>query len=308
MKWTEEKKRLLLNCKNDDELRRAFPGYCITTLARYKRRFRQKKMPRKMETSVLLPDIHHPYHDRSCWNAIKKFLKYFQPNRVVLMGDAIEMRAIDHWKQEHGNLRYFEGQRLLFDYQEFIKDILKPIDNICPNSEKIYLGGNHEDWAYRLIDKIPQLEGLIEPEIGMDLKKRGWKWIPYIYKDEAGNIRPGKIKIGKLTITHGQYTNKYHAAKNAQIYDKSVVTGHSHDLQIYTKVHEEDPGDYHTAQSIGCLCNKSPYFMRGKPNRWVHAFGILYTRKDGLYNLYIHIIMGGQFIYAGKSFKGGRYD
>ena len=31
-------------------------------------------------------------------------------------------------------------------------------------------------------------------------------------------------------------------------------------VQVFTKVQMEDPEDYHTAQSIGCLCNKSPEY------------------------------------------------
>lgn len=258
---------------------------------------------KKIEKTILLPDIHHPYHDKESWRLAKKFTKWFQPDRIVLLGDALEMRAINHWKKEHGNLRHFEGLRLLDDYQEFIKDVLEPLERACPEAEKIYLGGNHEDWAYRLVDQFPQLEGIIEPENGMKLDKRGWKWIPYINIDKAGNIRPGKMKIGKLTITHGHYTNKYHASKNTEIYAKSIVYGHTHDIQSYTKVHEEDPGDYHTAQSIGCLCNKSPSFMQGRPNRWVHSFGVLYTRHDGSYNLYVPVIIKGQFVFAGKLFN-----
>jgi len=258
---------------------------------------------KSIEKTVLLADFHHPYHDKRSWGVVRKFMRWFQPDRVVLVGDALEMCAIDHWKKKSGNLKFFEGRRLLTDYRRFIKDILEPIEKACPKSKKIYLGGNHEDWAYQLVSKFPQLEGIVEPEIAMKLHERGWEYIPYITTDKAGNLRSGKIKVGKLTITHGRYTNKYHASKNTEIYDKSVAYGHTHDLQSYTKVHEEDPGDYHTAQSIGCLCNKSPMFMRGRPNRWVHSFGVLYTRYNGFYNLYTPVIINGQFVFAGKVFK-----
>jgi predicted phosphodiesterase len=260
-------------------------------------------MRKSIEKTILLADFHHPYHDEESWDVVKKFMRWFQPDRVVLVGDALEMRAIDHWKKRQGNIKYFEGKRLLTDYREFIKDVLRPIEKICPKAKKVYLGGNHEGWAYQLVNKFPQLEGTIEPEIAMKLSERGWEYVPYVTTDSAGNLRSGRIKVGKLTIAHGRYTNKYHASKNTEIYDKSVAYGHTHDLQLYTKVHEEDPGDYHTAQSIGCLCNKSPSFMQGRPNRWVHGFGVLYTRYSGFYNLYVPVIIKGQFVFAGKVFK-----
>jgi len=258
-----------------------------------------------IQKSVLLPDIHHPYHDKPSIKAVIEFTEWFNPNRVVIMGDAIEMRAIDSWKQRQCNMKFFEGKRLLKDYQSFRRDILRPIERVISKEcEKVYLAGNHEHRAYWTVSKNPQLEGLIEPEKALNLKRRGWKWIPYIYTDTNGNTRKGSYQIGKLTVMHGLYLNKYHAGKASETFSKSVAYGHSHDVQLYTKVHEEDPEDYHTAQSIGCLCNRSPGFKAGMPNRWVHGFGVLYTRTDGFYNLYVPIIIGGKFIFENKVFGG----
>ena len=254
-----------------------------------------------MKKAVLLPDIHHPFHNRKAVRAVLRFIKWFQPDIVVLMGDALEMRAIDHWKKEKRNLKYFENVRLLHDYQEFDKDILKPIERLVPNARKIYLAGNHEHWAVTGVNNCnPQLEGLTEPENVLRLKERGWEWIPFIGK----HGKRGFIKLGKLTLVHGHYTNKYHSAKTADTYSKSTAYGHTHDIQLYTKVHVEDPTDYHCAMSIGCLCDKSPEFLWGQPNRWVHAFGIMYIRPGGAYNLYVPVIIKGEFSYAGKNFNG----
>jgi len=68
-----------------------------------------------MKKAILLPDLHHPYHNKRAWKAVLSFIKWFRPNTIVLMGDALEMRAIDHWKKEKGNHRAFEGIRLLHD-------------------------------------------------------------------------------------------------------------------------------------------------------------------------------------------------
>jgi len=267
-----------------------------------------KTLEERIEKSILLADIHHPYHHKPSFYATLKFIEWFKPDRVVLLGDALEMRAIDHWKQTQGNMKYFEGKRLLKDYKAFIKDILKPIEKAIPeNCEKIYMAGNHENRAYWVVSKNPQLEGLIEPEKAMNLKRRKWKWIPYNYSDGAGNVYKGMYKIGKLTITHGTYLNKYHAAKTSETFSKSIAYAHSHDRQLFTKVHEEDPDDYHSAESIGCLCTKSPGFKAGMPNRWVHSFGVVYTRSEGFFNLYVPIITQGKFAFEGKIFDGNNY-
>jgi len=251
-----------------------------------------------MKKAILLPDLHHPYHNKRAWKAVLSFIKWFRPNTIVLMGDALEMRAIDHWKKEKGNHRAFEGIRLLHDYNDFIKDVLEPLETLRPKARKIYLGGNHEQWAYNVIDQNPELEGMIEPENAMKLEERGWEWIPFINRQG----KRGMLKLGKLTLVHGEYTNKFHASKTADTYLKSVCYAHCHDVQVFTKVHVEDPNDYHTCQSIGCLCDKSPAFLWGRPNRWVHAFGALYLQPNGMFNLYVPIIIKGRFVYANKLF------
>jgi len=85
------------------------------------------------------------------------------------------------------------------------------------------------------------------------------------------------------------------------MHSKSVAYAHTHDVQLFTKSFSDDAG-FHSAQSIGCLCNKAPEFMRGRGNNWVNGFGILYVREDGNYNLYVPIIINGKFTYAGKTF------
>lgn len=254
---------------------------------------------------VLLPDIHYPRHNEVAMNAVFKFLKYFNPHIIVLIGDALEMEAVNRWRLNKGSKKFFEDKRLKKEYLGFLREILTPLEKIGKRAKKIYMGGNHEFWINDVIEKNTQFEGMIEPEICLKLAERKWKWIPYIVRDEEGGYVRGLLELGKLLVMHGHYTNKYHSAKMADQYSKSVVYGHTHDVQIFTKVFSDRAG-YHTAQSIGCLCNKAPEFMRGRSNDWVNSFGVLYVRDDGYYNLYVPIIIKGKFTYAGKTFDGNK--
>lgn len=256
-----------------------------------------------MKRCVVLPDIHFPLHNKKAVSVAMKFVKWFKPDIVVLGGDALEMGPADHWAKEKCNLRKSEGQRLLRDYQDFDKEILTPLERMCPRARKVYLGGNHEIWAERLVDEFPALEGFVEVENALRLKERGWEWIPYLVKQRHGGIHKGILKIGKLTIVHGEYTNKYHAAKTADSFMKSVLYFHTHDLQVFTKVTVEDPNDFHTCSSGGCLSDRSPQYMWGRPNRWVHAFAVIYFQDNGNFNLYIPVIIKGKFIFAGRTFS-----
>jgi len=255
--------------------------------------------------AILLPDLHHKHHNKLVWKVVLKFIKWFKPHKVILTGDAQNMDAVNHWKKDKGDLRSMEGKRLERDYELFIKEILIPIEKAVPRAEWIYMGGNHEQWAEDLVNQNPQLEGLVEPQHCLKLKERGWEWIPYTTVDKFGSFKRGHYDLGKLRVIHGHYTNKHHAAKTADMYAKSVAYCHTHDVQQFTKVTIDDPG-YHTAQSIGCLCNLSPDYMKGNPNKWVHAFGVVTVREGGAYSLNVPIIIKGTFNYGKKLFSANK--
>ena len=253
---------------------------------------------------ILLPDFHHPHHNKLAVDAVFQFVKWFKPHAINILGDAMNMDAVNHWKMARGDKKYFEGKRIQKEYNEFDREILTPLEKMIPkNCEKTFMGGNHEDWIIGLIDRIPALEGLVEVETSLRLKERDWEWIPWItYDQDKDSYTRGIKKYGKLLVFHGQVCNKYHAAKTVDDYSRSCAYGHTHDIQSYTKITADDYKDYHTAQSIGCLCNTSPEFLKGRMNRWVNAFGILYVREDGMYNLYIPVIIKGKFVFEGKIF------
>ncbi len=255
---------------------------------------------------ILLPDFHHPHINKSAVEAVFQFVKYFKPHAVNILGDAMNMDAVNHWKMARGAKKFFEGKRLQKEYESFDVDILTPLDKLLPKDcEKTFMGGNHENWIDGLIEKLPQFEGMIEVETSLRLEERGWEWIPWIkYNERTDSYTRGIKKYGKLLVFHGQYWNKYHSAKTADSYSKSCAYAHTHDLQSYTKITADDYKDFHTAQSIGCLCNTSPEFLKGRINRWVNAFGVLYIREDNFYNLYVPVIINGKFVFEGRMFGG----
>lgn len=255
------------------------------------------------QRSVVLPDIHHPYHDRQAWAAVLEFLKWFKPHQVILNGDAMNMDSANHWAKSKGNLRQMENKRIAAEYDEFSEDILEKIERAVPGyCRLVYMGGNHEDWIEQVIDKDPRLMGSLEVELRLHLKQRGWEWIPPSSSRQSWNVTPSFFRIGKLLVMHGMYTNKYHAAKTVGMLSRSVIYGHTHDIQVYTEAHIDDPRSYHTAQSIGCLCKMAPPYMKGKANRWVNAFAVVLSRPSGDYNLYVPVIVKGQFSFGGKTF------
>ena len=135
------------------------------------------------------------------------------------------------------------------------------------------------------------MEGFAEIELNLKLKERGWKEIPL----------NGVYKIGKLSLCHGLYTNQYHARKHVDIFGTSVIYGHNHDVQEHTRITYGNT-EVHKGKSIGCLCDVSPSYLKNKPNKWVHAFSVVYTYDDGNFNEYTINIINGQFVWNGKPY------
>jgi len=240
----------------------------------------------KIRKAVLLPDIHYPEHAPGSIDLVKKFIKDFNPDEVIYTGDNLDMGVISHWNKD--KKRKIELKRLKQDYIGFNKDILEPIEKLVGKKTKfVWLNGNHEDWAEQYIDKNPELEGIIEPEICLGLEDRGYEIVRY-----------NKIyKLGKLNIIHGYYHNKYHADKTLGAFEESVCYGHMHSPQMQSKTKRMDSNDFHAAYGLPCLCDLAPDFMKNRPSAWINGFGVVYIMPDGSFNLYPILIINNKFIF-----------
>lgn len=249
-------------------------------------------MKEKFEVAILLPDIHYPEHSVESIDLVKQVIADIQPNYVVYQGDQLDLAVISHWNKD--KKRKVELKRLKEDYVGFDKEIMTPIEKITNRKTKfVWVIGNHEDWVQQYLDKNPELEGIIEPEVCLNLKKRGYEIVPL----------NGHYKLGKLSVIHGLYTNKYHAAKTSEVFSKSVCYGHTHAPQTHSNVKAMDVTDYHAAYGLGCLCNLSPSYMKNRPSAWIHGFGVVYIFPNGNFNLYPVIIADNKFIYNGKVYE-----
>jgi predicted phosphodiesterase len=246
----------------------------------------------KFKKAVLLPDIHYPDHDKKCMKAVISFVKDFRPDVLVFMGDQLTLDPVSFWNKGKPGLN--EGLRLIDDYKGFEEEILNPLIKPIPKTEKVWIIGNHEDRARKFIQENPSVKGLIEPEEFLNLKERGFKIVPY------GEL----YELGKLYVMHGEFYNKYHAAKTVETFENSVMYAHTHNPQLYSKVVPRDTGRYHCAFCLGCLCNRSPEYKAGKANRWMHGFGVVYLRPDGYFDPYMVYINKGQFIFNDKLYGG----
>ena len=244
----------------------------------------------KIQKTVLLPDIHYPHYDQCIMDSVDEFIFDYDPDQLVYMGDQITLDCISYWNKRKPLLK--EGQRLIKDYDGFDHHILKTHENITrPETKRVFMIGNHERRIEMYCEEHPELKGMIDLERHLKLEERGYTIVPFneIYK------------IGKLSVIHGFYWNKYHAAKTLEAFEGNVAYAHVHNPQMYAKVSPIDRKGYHTATSIGCLCNIKPDYHKNAPNFWINQFAVVeMLPATGMFNLYPITIIDGSFMWNGN--------
>ncbi len=255
-----------------------------------------------MERFIALFDLHWgyerraghkvPIHDQKALSVALQFVEDFKPHHTILGGDMFDCGAISHHtKDKPGQI---EGLRLLGDAQELRTNLIDPVERLTKDS-LTYHYGNHEDWLLDLIDTVPALEGVVEPENLLKLGKR-WKVVP----------TGGASKLGKLTFIHGDTVKGGQYCANAAVtnYERNIRFGHFHTFQVATKTTPVDANG-HTGIAVPCLCRNGLRYGGGAPNKWMQGF--LYGYVGGPSNSFndvVVVIVNGVATINGKTYKG----
>lgn len=244
----------------------------------------------KIETAIVLSDLHLPYHDVKSLAAVEKFMADRRFDYYINLGDLIDFDYISKYN-EH-NKRGNEGKRIRKDYalaNEMLDRHQEIIKKNNRNAKFILLEGNHDVRVEKFIDKEPMTEGYFELEEGLKLKKRGFK---FFRENEV-------FKLHKAHFIHGKYTNQYHAAKTVMRYGRSMFYGHTHDVQGHSMVQYGDDSTI-VGQSMGCLCKYDQAYLKGNPTSWQQAIGFFEFFPDGMFNFHVIRIFKNRFVFDGK--------
>jgi len=192
-----------------------------------------------------------------------KVARKFTPWYVVTIGDFADFYSVSDHSKDPRRTRHLDEELII------VKDGLDELEAL--NAEEyIYIEGNHEDRLRRYLqEKAPQVYGLINTDKVLDLRKRGWKFVPY----------KAHTKIGKLHITHdvGSAT-RYCTFKALDIYQHSIVTGHAHRMQYI--VEGNAVGEFKLSAQFGWLgdSSKIDYTHQAHVNKnWALGFGFGYV-------------------------------
>ncbi len=239
-----------------------------------------------MKRILLVPDAHHPYHDRRAWATMLAAGRAFKPDWIVILGDFGDFYCIsDHRRDPRRNA-------LL---RREVQGILRGLDDLdaLGARRKDYILGNHEDRLERyLIDRAPELFDVVNVPDLLELGRRGWNVIPY--RDH--------LQVGKAYFTHdvGSAGRRAHEGA-ADAYQANAGIGHTHRAAI-TYVGNQR-GSAHFGAMFGWLgdARKAEYLHRAKRARdWCHAFGLAYLEPQGRIHVQLVPIIAGTALVEGQ--------
>lgn len=230
--------------------------------------------------TLLLPDIHIPYHSKKSLSAAISAGVDAKVDAVVLTGDQADFYELSRYDKD-------PRKRPVVEEMEMLRDFLTSLRGVFPTAKILYMDGNHEQRLVKYIQSkasaLAGLKGLTLPE-NLDFKTLGIQHVT--------GMRG--IKIGKLRIMHGHELgnigSSINPARGAFLKAKSpVIVGHCHRKSEHAENTLE--GKSIPSWSMGCLCDLSPDYM--PVNNWCHGFAIIelsnghfrvnnhYIAKDG---------------------------
>jgi len=257
-----------------------------------------KKSKGVIERAIVTPDKHFPIHDEKAISVVCQAIELVKPDTYIDLGDTGE------W--EHFSSHYWKGRSakpmedLIPLLDKDVSDVNAGMDIIDKSLDKVnckerhFVQGNHEVWLDKFVVRYPYLKEYTTYN-ALRLKERGYKYHPY--------NRKKLLKKGKLNFTHGKYVPKYHAFKHLDMYGESIMYGHTHDLQRFTKT---TAGGTISAWSLGCLkdIEADEDWLSGRLTNWNHAFAIIDFYKNGDYKVEVVEIINGKTSLWGQLIDG----
>jgi predicted phosphodiesterase len=216
----------------------------------------------KLEKILFIPDCHIPYEDKNAFALMLKAGKAFKPQHTIILGDFGDFFGVSsHSKDPNRALK-------LKEEMEAVKEGLDKVLEIGA-ANNVFVEGNHEDRLSRyLCDKAPELFNFLSIPKILELKEKGFKYVPY----------KQAYKIGKLNVTHDAgNAGRFAHYKALDTFQHNIIIGHTH--RIGYAIEGDAQGNRHVGAQLGWLgdVKEINYLHQVKAAKeWSLGFGIGY--------------------------------
>jgi len=252
-----------------------------------------------------------PIHDRKAMDLAWTICEQTQPDKIILLGDMLDLAEM--------STKYPRPADLINTSQPAILEMAwwcRRLRETCPNSEILYVEGNHEARLERLIiEKAGSAEGLrgagddraalsVARLLGLDALDIDYlgpfgadQWL---WKESKTPVR---IHHGGIVRSKGGQTVSAQLAK----YHRSIIGGHVHRVEVaWATDHGPDGQRQRFALSPGCLCRVDGAVpgVTTRPD-WQQGIGWIYrdTVNDNVFAS-AQTILNGTTIWEGSIQEG----
>lgn len=241
------------------------------------------------EPVAFVGDLQAPFQDDLTLMALERFLKEFQPRKLIHVGDGIDMYAISAYNRD---------PERRFKLQEEIDEstaIWKRWRDLLPSAEFHYHFGNHEDRLRRYLwSQAPELESLDVLDLPKLLHCKEFGIKTYEYGQ-------GQYLSSQFFIEHGDRVRQHSGYTAKAMMDRrgmSGISGHTHRLGTF---YRRDRGGTYVWLENGCLARLDPEYD-AFPN-WQQGFTIGWFKKSGRrFHVEQIPITDHAFVYSGRRY------
>lgn len=227
---------------------------------------------------LLWPDTHVPAHDKRIIRSLINFVKDYQPDEIVHIGDLMDYNAPSRWSKDTAA----EFQTSVFEENEVCKaEFLTPLREAYHGPIGV-IAGNHDSRPSAYLKKYaPALaeSKAFDLDVMLEFDKYQISLLPAFY-----DVAPGWV------ATHGHQggirlaqTAGLTALGAARKLNKSVVMGHTHRLAALSHT-SGYPGNEATISGVEIGHVTVPALMeytKGQTHNWQLGFGVM--KVDGTF-------------------------
>lgn len=228
---------------------------------------------------MVASDLHSQFLDPFAWAVFVDTAKRYQPDVVIINGDAVDFPKVGRFVQMPG-----AGALSIQSEIDFVRqEVFARLRKACPNAVITYHVGNHEQRLIRyLADTAPgladlrclqfdQLFGIEEFDIAMVF---GGNFLAPRQKDRDENIRKTyKVYFDCFAVSHGHSISKTAAEEELKRFGMSGTSGHTHRPQLVTVPTLACPTASWTSTGMMAGFAVGKDYVDG-PSAWTMGFGL----------------------------------
>jgi predicted phosphodiesterase len=231
-----------------------------------------------MKTTLVLPDIQYPYHDRLALSKILRVVSDIQPDAVVQIGDGIDFPQVSQWSKGTAGEYADTLQEHIDGYRT---DVLVPLREVAPQAQIVWIEGNHDlrvrEFVRKYAAPLTNLRALeVQSLFALD--------------DLDIRYERGPLRIATNTLAvHGHESGGYCASASAwdakfqKRYgsDKNVIFGHTHQPFLISRSFGYDGkvSPRFTMNAGSIMDPVAATYVKDGAVSWVMSFALL--RDDG---------------------------